>query len=201
MIEGIKPLYQAFLKPAAVRAARLHITPNMITLLGVLFFAASAVCLAAGHWHWALAVAVIGACMDGIDGLLATINNQKTIFGAIFDSTCDRFTEILGIGGILYWYLTNNNPADDLPAALICFLAITGSIMVSYVRARCEGAGVACKEGFFQRPERLIFLGILVLVGPKIMLWGLALLALLSYGTTFQRIAAARKTCKSIAPH
>jgi CDP-diacylglycerol---glycerol-3-phosphate 3-phosphatidyltransferase len=195
MIEGIKPQYQAALKPIAALCALLGITPNMITFLGVIFFAGSGLLLALGHWYWALGIGLAGAFMDGIDGLLASMNNQKTVFGAIFDSTCDRFTEIFVIGGIMTWYLRNSNHADDLPAALVCFLAITGSLLVPYVRARCEGAGVACKGGFFQRPERLIFMGLLVIGGPKIMLWGLAALAVLSYGTTVQRILAARKAC------
>lgn len=193
MIEGVKPLYTTCLKPIARLCAALRITPNIVTLLGVVCFMASAVCLGLGHWRRALVIGIFGGFMDGVDGLLAGINNRKTTFGAIFDSTCDRFTEILVIGGVLFWYLTNNNPGDDLIAALVCFLAVTGSIMVSYVRARCEGAGVICKGGFFQRPERLIFMGVLVLIGPRVMLWGLAVLAALSYATTFERIYRAWK--------
>jgi CDP-diacylglycerol---glycerol-3-phosphate 3-phosphatidyltransferase len=196
MIEGIKPQFQAFLKPLATLCARLHITPNMVTVGGVLLFMASAVCLGLGRWHWAFLIGIVGAFMDGVDGLLAGLNNQKTVFGAILDSTCDRFTEIFIFAGILFWYLADNNSHNHLFAGLVCFFAVTGSLMVSYVRARCEGAGVACKGGFFQRPERLIFLGLLVIAGPKIMLWGLLLLAIISYATTFQRIALANKTCK-----
>lgn len=197
MLETFKPFYTAFLKPVALLCARLKITPNMVTIMGVLIFAGCAICLGSGHWRLALLTGIIGAFMDGIDGVLAHVNNQKTTFGAILDSTCDRFTEIFLIGGILYWFLADKNPANDLTAALVCFFAVTGSLMVSYVRARCEGAGVACKGGFFQRPERLIFIGILVMAGPKIMLWGLALLALLSYATTIERLLTAGRKCIS----
>jgi CDP-diacylglycerol--glycerol-3-phosphate 3-phosphatidyltransferase len=186
MLENLKPWYNATLRPFARLCGRLGIHPNMVTLAGVGLFAISGWYLAWGHWRRAVVIGIIGACMDGLDGVIAREQNKKTIFGAILDSTCDRITEILLLGGISVWYLTSEGASHV--GVMLAFAAVTGSLMVSYVKARAEGAGVPCKEGFFQRPERLVFLCVFILLGSKILVWGLGLLAVFSYVTAIQRI-------------
>ncbi|MBN1984074.1 MAG: CDP-alcohol phosphatidyltransferase family protein [Chitinivibrionales bacterium] len=193
MIEGMKPQYNAALKPFARLCASVNISPNMLTLTGLALFAVASWLTAIGYWRTALGVGLIGACMDGLDGVLARETNQKTTFGAILDSVCDRFTEIFWLCGILAFYVLR-----DILTPTILFLslsAITGSLMVSYVKARAEGAGVVCKEGILQRPERLIALAIFQLIGPVAMVWGLGFVAFFAYITVFQRMRTIWKAC------
>ena len=133
----------------------------------------------------------IGACMDGLDGLVARETGRKSVFGAILDSTCDRFTEIVLVLGLLLWYVADSRFV--LAGTIGCFAAVTGSLMVSYVRARCEGAGVSCTGGIMQRPERIVLFIAGLLCGPVIMLWLLGVVAALSYGTAIGRLWRARK--------
>jgi phosphatidylglycerophosphate synthase len=132
--------------------------------------------------------------MDGLDGLLANITGKKTRFGAIFDSSSDRITEILWFGGLLAYYC--NAPSIDRLCLFLTFIALTGSMMVSYVRARCEGVNVPCREGLVQRPERIIIVIVCLVAGPNFMVWGLAALSCASYATVVQRLTIAYTTCK-----
>jgi len=76
------------------------------------------------------------------------------------------------------------------------FAAMSGSLMVSYVRARCEGAGIPCSSGMVQRPERILILVACLLAGKKVMAWGLLLLSVLTYATVVQRLIIAYKFCQ-----
>jgi CDP-diacylglycerol--glycerol-3-phosphate 3-phosphatidyltransferase len=135
--------------------------------------------------------------MDGLDGVLARESGKKTVFGAVLDSSCDRLTEIALFLGILIFYL-KGNPADHT-GVILCFAGISGSIMVSYIKARCEGAGLPCKGGILQRPERIVLLSIGLLTGPNVMLWILSGLNILAWFTVVQRLfEAASGTQKKI---
>jgi CDP-diacylglycerol--glycerol-3-phosphate 3-phosphatidyltransferase len=116
------------------------------------------------------------------------------LFGAIFDSTCDRITEIVWIGGICAFYGTHTSYGPQ--GVYLCFAALSGSLMVSYVKARAEGAGIPCPGGILQRPERIIILAVAQLAGPVIMLWGLGLIAVVGYVTVFQRLLTVAAECR-----
>jgi phosphatidylglycerophosphate synthase len=192
MVEVLKPFYNAFLMPAARIFAKVKIHPNAITLMGLVLSGAAGWFAATGRW-WLTAVFItVGSCMDGLDGLVARQYNKQSAFGAIFDSTADRLTEIFWLMGICIFFV--NHPVWGNMALYLTFTAITGSLMVSYVRARSEGAGIHCSPGILQRPERIIVLGCGFLGGPKIMPWGLALLSVLAYVTVAQRIIIAYKS-------
>jgi CDP-diacylglycerol--glycerol-3-phosphate 3-phosphatidyltransferase len=188
MIEGLKPFYNNVLRPIARGLIRLHVHPNALTLLGVALFGGAAVLVARDHWLWALIVVIVASCLDGLDGLVAREAGLGSTFGAILDSTCDRVTEIFLLGGLTFYYsvVVRSDAGVWLSVA-----AVTGSLMVSYVKARCEGAGVACNAGILQRPERIVLLCAFLLLGPRPMVWGLALVALLSWATTVQRMFVA----------
>jgi CDP-diacylglycerol--glycerol-3-phosphate 3-phosphatidyltransferase len=164
----------------------LGIHPNTVTITGLLFYTGVAWMIGDGHWKLAVAVGVAGALMDGLDGVMAREFGKRSRFGAVLDSTCDRLTEILVFSGLLVFYLRHD--ASGLIAPAACLLACTGSLMVSYVKARAEGEGLTCSRGLLQRPERLIFLGIFLFLGDTLMVWGLAVLAVLTYLTMFQRM-------------
>jgi CDP-diacylglycerol--glycerol-3-phosphate 3-phosphatidyltransferase len=194
MIEKLKPFYNSLLNPVALLFIRINIHPNLITAFGFVLSIAAGYCCATGMWYLAAALVFAGACMDGLDGFVARQTGKTTAFGAVFDSCCDRITETAWFFGILWFYL--QPPAFTREGVWLAFLAMTGSLMVSYVRARCEGAGIPCKQGILQRPERIVVLITCLLAGPGIMVWGLALLTLLSYATVVQRLAIARQAAK-----
>jgi CDP-diacylglycerol--glycerol-3-phosphate 3-phosphatidyltransferase len=196
MIEFLRPLYARFLKPFTKLCIALHIHPNMITASGMILSAMAAWFIAQGEWLLSALLIGVGACMDGIDGLLAQLTEKKTRFGAIFDSSSDRITEILWFGGLLFFYCTGM-PIDRM-GIYFTFIAMSGSMMVSYVRARCEGVNIHCKEGFFQRPERIVVLIVCLLAGPNIMTWGLLALSCAAYATVVQRLTIAYKACKKV---
>jgi len=186
MVETLKPLYSSSLKPVARLLVRLGIHPNIVTVAGALAYIPVAWLIVHGHWKVSVCVGIAGACMDGIDGVMAREFDKKSVFGAVLDSTCDRFTEILVFVGILVYYLRSGY--DIFLPAVLCAVSLSGSLMVSYVKARAEGAGLACRGGVLQRPEKLIILGIFLLLGDAYMTWGLALVATLSYFTVIQRL-------------
>lgn len=152
---------------------RIGVTPNMVTTVGFLGQVAVAVliCVAAVRaeltgvveWGWlALSGILIIAfsVFDMLDGQVARLGNMVSTFGAMYDSVLDRYSEILILGATSWFFMASGFEW----AAVLAFLALMGSLIVSYVRARGEGLGVSCKMGFMQRPERVvtITLGLLI---------------------------------------
>jgi CDP-diacylglycerol---glycerol-3-phosphate 3-phosphatidyltransferase len=189
MLENLKPFYNAALNPVARLFARINLHPNVITVLGVAVSSVAGYFCATGNWYAAALIVFAGSCLDGLDGLVARQTGKSTAFGAVLDSCCDRVTEASWFFGILYFYL--HRPAYGNAGIYLAFLAMAGSFMVSYVRARCEGANIACKKGLLQRPERIVVLVVCLLAGPVVMTWGLGLLSLVAYGTMVQRLIIA----------
>jgi CDP-diacylglycerol--glycerol-3-phosphate 3-phosphatidyltransferase len=177
------PLMRAFLR--AVDASR--ITPNGVTFIGFAGICISAGLVIAEQWVVASLVFVASGLVDSLDGTLARYQGRSTKFGAFLDSTLDRLAEgvILAALGLIF---AQNGPDW---AVVACFVALTGSFMVSYARARAEGLGIpGSSGGLMGRPERL------VIVGSAIFLGGLgdlqpvliAILAALSMITAVHRI-------------
>lgn len=144
---------------------KMGITPNMVTTIGLLGQVAGAVLLIrAGYLAgktgaipyslvtWAGAVIIFFSVFDMLDGQVARLGNMVSKFGAMYDSILDRYCELVSLGGVAYYFVQ----AGELWPALITYLAVIGSLLVSYVRARAEGVGLECKIGFMQRPERVV---------------------------------------------
>jgi len=197
VIENLKPLYNATLRPFAKLCNRAGIHPNHITLSGTLFFIVAGYFSAVGRWYCALVMVILGGIFDGLDGVLARESGKKSTFGAILDSSCDRITEIALILGLLAYYLTND--IHSFWGPVLCFTGMSGSLMVSYVKARCEGVDVPCKSGILQRPERLILLCIGLLLGVEVMFWILLVITVFSIFTAIQRLFEAAKYCRNIS--
>ncbi len=194
MIEGIKPFYNAALRPFACLLARSGIHPNATTIFGALIFFVGAWLTAVGFWKTAVLFGIIGGFFDGLDGILARETGKRSTFGAVLDSVCDRLGEIVWICSYTVYYF--QHPPFDEVYVYFTFAAVTGSIMVSYVRARAEREGIECSGGLLQRAERLIILGVFQLLGPRIMVWGLGIVAVFTYLTVFQRICLVWKNYK-----
>jgi CDP-diacylglycerol---glycerol-3-phosphate 3-phosphatidyltransferase len=182
-------------KGAARRAAdgparalgRLGLSPNALTVLGSVL-TASVGLLAAQGWFLAAGVCLwLFSATDTLDGALARATNRVSPFGAFLDSVCDRYAELCVFLGLLWWYEVGH----DTPGVVLTYAAATGSFMVSYARARAEGIGQGAEVGWFQRPERILVLGLGFLVAPVLpqaLLAALVLLAGLTHLTVLQRV-------------
>ncbi|MCM1482904.1 MAG: CDP-alcohol phosphatidyltransferase family protein [Muribaculaceae bacterium] len=153
------------INPFVYLLIKMGVTPNMVTTIGFLGnLAAAAVLVWAGYDgahtgtvdYSLLTIAgalIIGfSLFDMLDGQVARLGNMASTFGAMYDSVLDRYCELATLGAISYYLIQTGS----IFGALVTFLALVGSIMVSYVRARAEGLGIECKIGFLQRPERVV---------------------------------------------
>jgi CDP-diacylglycerol--glycerol-3-phosphate 3-phosphatidyltransferase len=170
------------IQPIALFLARLGLTPNTITVLGFLMTAAVAVVLAAGRTQLAGVLLIGTLAFDAVDGTLARLMGTTSRFGAFLDSTLDRWAEVV-IYAALVWVFLKNGQDNGV---LLAVAALATSLMVSYTRARAEGAGFQCKEGLLTRFERIVIL-IAGLIFNQI-IWALAIIAILAGFTAVQRI-------------
>ncbi len=188
----------------------------MVTTIGLLGnIAAAAVIAYAGYEAqrtgnprfdlitWGGAITIIFSLFDMLDGQVARLGNMVSRFGALYDSVLDRYCELFTLGALSYYLIMN----QWIIGALVAFLALVGSIMVSYVRARAEGVGLECKVGFMQRPERVVVTaigcmacGITGLLSPNtpstaftILIIAMAVIAVFANITAFARIDVCRK--------
>lgn len=166
-------------------AGRIGLTPNRLTAAGFLLMAGAGLLCASGRFMGAgLLVALSGAC-DALDGSLARLRGSETTFGAFLDSFLDRYGEIALFAGLLVWY------AGSPTESFLVFAAVTGSLMVSYARARAEGAGIACRIGLCTRLERMVILIAGLVSG--FMIVALAVLTVLTHTTALQRMIAVHR--------
>ena len=156
---------------------RLGLNANTVTVLGCAIQVAVGVLLAYGYQPLGGALLALGAACDAIDGTLARMMGGATKFGAFLDSVLDRISEAALFLGLGWWYMTRG----DYVVAMMAFLAIVGSILVSYARAKSEAIGVECKVGFFTRVERVVLLVVVLLFGwTPIGMWIMAIGTLLT---------------------
>jgi CDP-diacylglycerol--glycerol-3-phosphate 3-phosphatidyltransferase len=187
-LREVKRTSRRYAERPAVFLGRLGLTPNALTVIGALL-TASVGLLAAQGWFVAAGVCLfLFSATDTLDGALARATNRVSIFGAFLDSVCDRYAEAAVFFGLLWYYQTTTS---TLGVALT-YLALVGSLMVSYARARAEGVGLqAADVGWFQRPERIITLGLAFLLAPlypPVLLFALALMFVLTTVTVIQRV-------------
>lgn len=158
---------------------RAGVTPNAITVFGFILAVATAILTGYEMWIAAGIVFVVGSSSDMFDGSVARMSGKATRFGAFFDSNLDRLGEALILGAI---GVAMAREARTWAVAM-AFLALAGSFLVSYTRARAEGLGVESnKGGLFSRFERLVLMGFALFLGG----WGIAIevvLTILAIGT------------------
>ena len=130
----------------------LGIHPNVLTLIGVLINVGAAIALGRGHFVLAGVIMIVANIFDFIDGKVAYITNTVSRFGAFWDSTLDRFSDIALFLGLIYLYASLRRT----DYVMIASLAMMFSIMISYARARAESLIEKCKVGFMERPERIV---------------------------------------------
>ena len=145
---------------------RIGLTPNAVTTIGLLLNIGVAVIFIFGAEKsnrgdlsfigWGGALVLVAGLFDMLDGQVARIGNMSSTFGALYDSVLDRYSELIMFLGICYYLVSHHY----FLSSLFAFIALMGSMMVSYTRARAEGLGVECKGGLMQRPERVVTIGI-----------------------------------------
>lgn len=190
----VKAQGRRVLAPVAVFLANIGVSPDHLTLAGLLGSTLAGVLVADGRFLWAAAALLAGSLCDVLDGSVARFSNRSSRFGAFLDSTVDRYAEMVFFAGVLVYFVRGEG---DTLYALLTFLAAGGSFMVSYTRARAEGIGIPCEVGMMERPERMVVLLIATLVGPmglRIALW---VLTVLVTWTSLQRVMHVRRETRS----
>lgn len=170
------------------------VNPNFFTTVGLIISVIATYILANGHLRLGGALILIGGTFDILDGRVARATNRVTKFGALYDSTLDRYSEVMIFLGLAYYFAFSSTEwmIGGFNISLLAIFAVSaalgGSIMTSYVRARAEGLGLECKVGVMQRPERVVYLGFGALFHKYTLLLALILIALFANFTAIQRV-------------
>jgi CDP-diacylglycerol---glycerol-3-phosphate 3-phosphatidyltransferase len=189
--------FQAWVRRNAQRLARLlarsPVTPNMVTVAGMLITFAAAVLVGMGYLLIGGVVLALAGTFDILDGALARATKRSYPYGAFLDSTTDRCSEAATYLGIsAYFLFQSHGGVWSRLAALACLVALGGSFLVSYVRARAQSLGFVCDSGIFARPERVVVTvaGLVVapLAGEMWLALVVAVLAIVTTLTAAQRI-------------
>lgn len=163
--------------------ARLGLTPNILTVTGVILNLGVALVIAFGDPRLGGALLLIASAFDMLDGAVARASGLTSNFGGFLDSTLDRYSEAVVFGGVLI-YLLDTKHAET--GAILVFLATVGALLISYARARAEAAGYKASVGLVARPERVILLALGLVIGRP--LWALWFLAIATHLTALTRI-------------
>ncbi len=204
-----KIIYQ-IINPLIKGMIRVGITPNIVTTVGFLgnilaaifFIYASQEPLLEDQTTtigWGGFIIIASGLFDMMDGRLARLGNMSSQFGALWDSTLDRYSELVSLFGVVLVFLEDGD--EWFWMGVVTFAAMVGSVMVSYVRARAEGIGLECKVGLMQRPERVVVLALTAMItGFTGSLWwlagGMIVIAVLANFTAFWRVAYCYKMLK-----
>lgn len=175
------------LDPLARLFLRLGLTPNMVTMLGLLGNSVGAYFLARGDLLTGGILIAVMTPIDALDGTMARLRGEASDWGAYVDSVSDRYSELIIYGGLLYHFLT----VGDTLGGMLTFGAAAGSVLVSYVKARAEGLGYEAKVGLLTRAERYIVLAPSLIF--SFIYIGLGILAVLANITALQRIFYVRR--------
>lgn len=174
--------FKGLLDPLGGFFNRLGLTPNMMTMLGLLGNAVGAYYLAMGNMLTGGILVVVMTPIDALDGTMARLRGEPSDFGAFVDSVSDRYSELIIYAGLLYHFL---NTGDQLGGMLV-FGAAAGSVLVSYVKARAEGLGYGAKVGILTRVERYLVLAPSLVFNQLYI--GLGIIAIFANVTAIQRI-------------
>ena len=214
--EALKRLAHAALDPLVRALLAIGLKADHLTVLGFSLSLAAGLEFATGRFRLAATLALVAGLCDILDGQLARLSGKVTRFGAFLDSTLDRIAEAALFVGLAFYYaaqlvdmavnpsrvMTNLQnglePITFLAIAMTAVLALAGSFMVSYTRARAEGLGLECKVGWFERPERLVLLILAGFAGlGPVMPAVLLVLVVFSFATAIQRMAHVWKITRS----
>lgn len=186
LVEVRKTVGQFLVQPVVRWLVRVPITPNALSWFGFVVTISAAVLIINGYLFAAGFIVLVAGFFDLLDGALARSTNRITRFGAVLDSTLDRFAEVVLLLGILVLYAKE----PSLVGIIVVGFVLAGSLLVSYIRARAEAVGLVCQVGLFTRAERVIVLalGLLLSQIDYVLIIALALIGLFSFITVGQRL-------------
>ena len=164
--DKLQKMIYSVINPLVKGLIKIGFTPNLVTITGLVLNVGVAIIFIVGaeegnrgdlsYVGWAGALILFAGLFDMLDGQVARLGNMSSKFGALFDSVLDRYSELIMFLGICYYLISKHYFISSLSA----FIAMIGSMMVSYTRARSEGLGIENKGGVMQRPERVVLTGI-----------------------------------------
>ena len=169
-------------KPVGEQLRRTKLSPDHLTLIGLIVVCGAAVAIGLGALRLGLLLVVLAALPDLLDGALAKASNQSSQRGAFFDSTIDRVTDAVLLGGVA-WFLASQRGAH---AAVLPFAVMAVSSLISYQRAKAEALGLTAKGGLMERAERIILLCVGLLF-DSMLFWTMILMLVLVTITAVQR--------------
>ena len=179
-------IFKGILDPIGAFLNRLGLSPNTITLLGLVGTTIGAYVIAQGRMTTGAFILLASVLVDAFDGTMARLRGEPSDFGAFVDSVSDRYAELVTFGGLLYFFLTQS----DYPGVVVSFIAAAGCVLVSYVKARAEGLGFTAKVGILTRFERYIVLIPLLVFNQPFL--AVSIIAVLANITAYQRILHVR---------
>ena len=177
------------LSPLITLVLKSNVSPNSLSAAGVIVTSIGAAGLFTGYLRLAGILILLGGLCDTIDGLIARSTGKASRFGALLDSSLDRYSEFILFLGIGAYFAV----LKDFSTTISAFIALCGSFMVSYTRARAESLGFEVKVGIMQRPERIVLIGLSALTHIAIFKFAIWLIALLANLTAIQRLRQAYK--------
>jgi CDP-diacylglycerol---glycerol-3-phosphate 3-phosphatidyltransferase len=177
-----KDKVRRLINPLVGAVARTGVTPNMLTITGVVLNGVVGLIIALGYLQLGGVLLIFTSAFDLLDGALAKYTGKASKFGAFLDSTLDRYSESLVFLGLL-WYSLQNGLTNDV---MLIYIVIVGSLMVSYTRARAEGLGLDCRVGLLGRPERIAVLCVGLIL--NLVTLALVILAIFTNITAIQRM-------------
>jgi phosphatidylglycerophosphate synthase len=164
--DKLQQLIYLVINPVVKGLIKIGLTPNAVTLIGFALNIGVVIIFIAGveegnrgdlsYVGWAGALILFAGLFDMLDGQVARLGGMGSRFGALFDSVLDRYSEMVLFFGICYYLIGHHY----FLSSIFAFIALIGSMMVSYVRARAEGLGIECKGGLMQRPERVVIISV-----------------------------------------
>jgi phosphatidylglycerophosphate synthase len=157
----VRVLLDRGVTPVATVLLWCHVTPNQVSLMGVLLTLVTAALIVDGQLLLAGVLYILAASLDLLDGVLARLAKLASRFGAFLDSTADRISEGVVFAAIAYHFASRGQSVD----AALAVLALLGSVLVSYTRARAEGLGLECKVGIMTRAERVLLVAFGLMLG------------------------------------
>jgi len=182
-------LYKHVELPIARLLNGLGVSPNCITILGLLISVTGAIFVGMGHIFTGGILFLLGGCMDLFDGTLARLGGRETKFGNLLDSLSDRIGEAaLYLGLVVYGIQHFSGSINLMTYMIVLFVAFISSQMVSYLRAKGESLGIKMREGIMTRPERVILLSIGLLTGENALVIVMGIIGVLSFVTVFSRL-------------
>lgn len=187
LTDRLRVLFKWLVDPIGAFLNGLGLTPNMMTMLGLAGNVVGAIFIAKGNIFVGGLLVLVMWPIDALDGTMARLRGEPSDFGAFVDSVTDRYSELVIFGGLLYYFLMQ----ADVLASMLVFVSASGSVLVSYTRARAEALGYNAKIGALTRVERYLVLAPgLIFNVPLAAMWVIAILANF---TALQRILYVRR--------